>query len=534
MAVDMTWVDQVKREHYATPIIQIDGIPLEIPVPRRGARNTWQGLVSDDILPDYPQADAPEKIPFDILNRLTEEGKAERSLSAALADGTDFAPLRPLFMFATQGTAQIPVAFHVLAVKAPERPVPNNAFGYRTFLLLMRDHEGRIDEDLVRRLIEHFRLPTEELDLAQRAVLEALQPGWSPESSFRLSITDERRILPFLPRAGELLRRDLATLLDTRLTRADFFRYANQLLAIHFGLYQPRLAYHINPAVEMLLQELADPGSVSAQAVERIERGQDDAHSFFARLQVQAPEGATRRRMSMDMPACKSFADMKKRLAALHFQLILLNRLRHVLETFLVHAGHDPDSATAQSRRPSQMVQRMQEDPAFRRFLERATEALAVRFALEQLEEHIGADMLEGLARAPSGLHALRDLYQHYNLQSASKSRSTRAYKTGEQVVRRLLSMGENGLLQGRKKLGAYFEIGGGLLPLLLITTVRQDEEKIQVGELWKRLGDYGLHLDRDEQERLLGRLKAMGLYERFSDAGEASYVRGLITAEVS
>jgi DNA phosphorothioation-dependent restriction protein DptG len=41
------------------------------------------------------------------------------------------------------------------------------------------------------------------------------------------------------------------------------------------------------------------------------------------------------------------------------------------------------------------------------------------------------------------------------------------------------------------------------------------------------------LRLDEDERGRLLSRLKAMGLYERFSDAGEASYVRGLITSKL-
>lgn len=534
MGVDRTWIDMVQNEYHSTQSIVVERIPLQVPVPRAQARaserNQWQGLVSDDILPDSPNADAPEKIPFAILHRLTDAGKTERSLSEALAEGTPFAPLRPLFMFTTRGAAQIPVAFHVLAVKATERAVYNKGLSHRLFLLLMRGPDGRIDLDLVRALIEHFRLPAEQLDLAQRAVLERLQPGWTPESGFQISLDDSGHIEPFLPTAGKLLRRDLRTLLTARLTRADFFRYTNQLLSFHFGLYQPRLAYHINPAIDLLLQELADPDSVSADAVERIERGDDPEHSFFAKLEVQAPEGASRRRMSADMPACQSFEDLRRRRAMLHFNLILLNRLRDVVKTFLVHAKHEDEMATALSRRPSQVVRHMQVNPDFRRYFERATEALAVRFALEQLDEHSREQNLERLRRAPSGLHALREFYQRYNLQSASNEKSSRAYKNGEQVMRRLLSMGENGLLQVRKRLGAYLEIGGGLLPLLLITTMQQNEEKIQVREFWKRLGNYGLNLSRDEQERLLGRLKAMGLYERYSDAGEASYVRGLIT----
>ncbi|WP_428267883.1 DNA phosphorothioation-dependent restriction protein DptG [Haliangium sp.] len=531
MAVNRNWIDAVEDHYLEDDIIEVEGVPLTMPKARSRTQSKWQSVVSDDIMPDSVTADRPEKIPFDILNRLTESTKAQTPLNQALADGTRFAPLRPLFVFETQSSDQIPVAFHVVAVKAADKPIRSKGFTERTFLLLMRDAEGRIDIDLVQRFIDYFRLPTERLDLAQRAVIEQIQPGWTPAGEFQTSLKQSEPVIPFLPKAGALLRRDLRTLLDAGLTRADFFRYVNQLIAVHLGLYQPRLAAHLNPAMELLLDEMAAPGSVRAEDVARIERGEDPAHSFEASLEIQAPAGESRVRVGKGTPAVRSYMELRLRLAHLHFHLTLLNRVRNAVSAYLVHGGCDAKTAREQARRPSQVVRRLGEDRGFRRYLERASEALAVRFAYEQLDDTGCEEALAELRkRARSGLHALRDMYRHYNLQSAPRATSRRAYKNGEQVVRRLLSMGDNGLLQVRQLANTYFELGGGLLPLLLITTVGTQVEKISVRRFWHRLGEYGLHLDDHERERLLGRLKAMGLYERYSDAGEASYVRALIS----
>ena len=69
-----------------------------------------------------------------------------------------------------------------------------------------------------------------------------------------------------------------------------------------------------------------------------------------------------------------------------------------------------------------------------------------------------------------------------------------------------------------------------GFLPLLLLLVVGAGREKIPVDEFWKRLAAYGFAFDKTEREAVLARLRAMGVYERYSDAGEAAYVRNLMT----
>ena len=95
-----------------------------------------------------------------------------------------------------------------------------------------------------------------------------------------------------------------------------------------------------------------------------------------------------------------------------------------------------------------------------------------------------------------------------------------------------LLSQGEFGVIQTRRGLGSFFELGAGLLPLLLLLAVGADRDKLQVDRFWDRLADYGFAFDDQERESVLRRLRDMGLYERFSDAGEASYVRNLLLAQ--
>lgn len=104
----------------------------------------------------------------------------------------------------------------------------------------------------------------------------------------------------------------------------------------------------------------------------------------------------------------------------------------------------------------------------------------------------------------------------------------TRSWKHGEGVVRRLLGTGESGLLRTRTRAGAYFEIRAQLLPLLLLTTMRTGTDKLAVDTFCDELGQYGIALEESEREELLRRLKGMGLFERCSDTGAASYVRSI------
>jgi DNA phosphorothioation-dependent restriction protein DptG len=176
----------------------------------------------------------------------------------------------------------------------------------------------------------------------------------------------------------------------------------------------------------------------------------------------------------------------------------------------------------------------MRDDDDFAPFLHRALTALAVRFVYNQISESSREDAFKTFERETSSLHALRALYERYNIESSRNATASRAYRQGIQITSSLLQQGEYGLLKSRQRVGAYFELGAGILPLLLLLVVGAGREKIPVEEFWKRLGVYGLAFDGTERERVLARLRAMGVYERYSDAGEAAYVRNLMTSEAA
>lgn len=526
--------------------LTVEGVRVPLPIKRgRGKKRhlDWQRRVVDDVMPDSVNADAPERMPFSVVYRLTTNQRTEREIDEVFVG--ELEPLEPLF----RGQAlrkKITMAFHVLAVKGAERgEQENKGFSERTLLLLCRDSNGVLDEDLVRTLIDRFRADPSELDLAQRTVLERLQPGWKPDQEPRFDLPQGalKGVPPFDPSAAALFQRDLRTLLDVDLPPADFFHQLNQLLALHMGLYQPRLAAYLNPQTELLLDALASPNSQQLDRFDTFLRAVERQHPFHGSLQCRAPDGGAHRKVTLQTPARQSWQRLSTDLARLHFSILLLVRVRQLVMAWKAHhwgisddwiAGTlDPETelglemAAAQVR---DIVALIVDDEYFRAFLEKATTALCVRFIDHQIADTSRQQAMRKVCAAASPLHALLALYEMFNNQGASNAASTRAYRQGITVSSRLLKQGQYGIVQPRARVGPFFELGAGVLPLFLLMVVGTDRSKVNIAQFWKGLAEYGLSFAEDERERLLSRLKAMGVYERYSDAGEAAYVRNLMT----
>lgn len=550
MSMDSVWLNEVLgRADLATAdTFDIDGMPIELP--RSNARGRerfrdWQRRVLPDLMPDSVQADAPERTPFRMLYALTSSSGVQKNIDEVFA--TELAPMEELFRAETRGQRKMTLAFHVLAVKAAGKGESDaRGFTERTLLLLCRDEGGRLDEPLLRALIEQFRKDPNALDLAQKTVLGKIYPNWTSAQEPTFSVTDSAKApeIPFDPSASKLFREDVRSLLGAKLPPADFFQQLNLLFILHLGLFQPRVAAVLNPQMEALFAEMEQPDPRNLRGlVERIDAF-ERRHPFTASLCCRAPD-PEHRVVTLQSPARRSFELLDKELASFHFNLLILWQLRRLGEAYLTFQwGHfaawraqklEPDVAQELARLlrgPWEFLARMAEDPDFAAFLHRATVVLAARFVKNQIVSAEQKEALDNLRTAQSGLHALRDLYARYNLQNVKNPTSSRAYRQGVQVTSSLLNQGEYGLVQSRPRVGAFFQVGAGILPLLLLLTVRPEREKAPVDELWRRLEGYGLCFDPEERERLLARLRAMGVYERFSDAGEAAYVRNLMTGQ--
>lgn len=551
MAIDRAWVTELRamKDLATRDTMTINGV--EIVMPKTGARGKdqirdWQRRVLPDVIPDSVNADAPERTPFRLLYALTSSTATKENIEDALKD--DLSPLATVFRADTQ-KKKMTLAFHVLAVKAAMKG-EQDVKGYteRTLLLLSRRPDGSLDEDLVRALVEQFRRNPSDLDLAQRTLVERLLPGWTSAQEPTFTLPDSARlpVVPFDPVAPALFQADVRTLIAANLPPADFFHQLNLLFTLHLGLYQARVATFLNPQMDQLYKEMAQPDPRNLSELEAMLKEFEKRHPFTESLSCRAPDPELRK-VTLHTPERKCFEDLANALSKFHFHVLVLGQLRRLAEAYLANRWGqvaawrkgELDLQTAVElastvRGPRELLSRMQEDPDFGPFLHRALTALAVRFVFNQLSESSHEDAFKTFEREPSGLHALRALYERYNIESSRNATASRAYRQGGQITSSLLQQGEYGLMKSRPRVGVYFEMGAGILPLLLLLVVGAGREKIPVDEFWKRLAAYGLAFDKTERELVLGRLRAMGVYERYSDAGEAAYVRNLMTSEAA
>ncbi len=531
--------------------MEIRGVRLEMPMagPKvvRQRHRDWQRRVVPDLLPDSPNADAAERTPFRVLSALTTAQRPTHGIDAVFEG--EFGPLEPLFRAETKSTSQrkMTLAFHVLAVRAADKSEGDaKGFTERTVLLLCRLPDGSLDEPLVRNVVEQFRRAPRDLDLAQRTVLERIQAHWSPsmEPKFATESTS-LHVRPFDSTAAQLFRQDLQSLLDAGLQPADFFQNLNLLLTLHLGLYQARLASVLNPQMDELYRQLEDPhGSREAQIRDIEERsGEPDRHPFTRSLWCRAPDPGMSRTATIDSLACRSFKGLEPQLTKLHFSLIMLGQFRRLGKAYLANLYGAGDAYASgrlepeleneiddQIRPISWFASRIADDDEFGPFLHEAFTALCARFIDHQIPSTQSDQAEVECELAPSAAIGLRQLYERYNLQTAKNATASRAYRQGMQVTSSLLKNSEMGLLQSRSRVGGFFELGSGTLPLLLLLAIGT-REKAPVEHLWKRLGLYGLNFDATERTHLLAQLRAMGVFERYSDSGDAAYVRNLIMA---
>ena len=546
MSMNLPWLDELNRiqDLGSRETFVVDGVEFQLPLSNpRGPKRVrdWQRRVMPDFLPDSINADAPERTPFRLLYALTTNQRGKASIEHVLKVGGDLAALEPLFRAETaMGHKKMTLAFHVLAVQAASSGEPDaKGFTERTIVLLCRKRDGQLNEPLLRRLVDEFRKAPGELDLAQRTVLERIHPGWTPasEPTFDPAAAGEA-VIPFDPVACELFQQDLGSLLDAGMSPPDFYQNLNLLFLLHLGLFQARAATLLNPQMEILEEDLAHPSLAQLRKLEAFVEAADKRHPFTGYIACWAADDGQMRRITSQTPALQSFERVDRDLQRFHFSVLTLVQVRRLAEAYVAHrldrsAEYLTDKSGKDIREavqtPLNLLNRLHKDTEFRAFMDRALTVLCVRFIHDQIA---GADKQQSadvVRAANSPLQALRRLYERYNIQAARNATASRAYRQGTQVTSSMLSQGEFGLIQGRRGVGRYFEIGAGLLPLLLLLAVTPHKEKIPLQDFWQRLEQYGLELDNGERGRLLERLRSMGVYERYSDAGDSAYVRNLM-----
>jgi hypothetical protein len=533
MTIDQEWIRELRSlpDLDSRDILEVDGVDLTMPVRRSNLEpaRAWRRRVLPDVIPDYPLADAPEKMLYRILKRITDPQQTDRTLDGALAG--EFTRLIPLYEATTLGKNRVPVSFHVLTVNSLREPLRCRVFREKTFLLLCRNPDGELNEALVRDFIEKFRRSPDELELSQSLLIERLHPNWRREDEFCVHLEPFLEpVRPFLTEAASHFQRDLRTLLRVDVPHSHFFRLVNQLLALHYGMYQCRLAKVLNPAVSRIIAWADNPTAIDVPEIETIEGCRHPAHQFNGSYTLRVTDLSGKRRLPLNHPARQSYLLTEKELLGLHFSLLMLNRIRHATTCYLRQTlGLTEESALDELvRLPSQIAERLRTDERYRQFLLRAFEAISLRYIQQEVTEENRSKGLDLLKESRNALDAMKGLLELEERTRSGSTKSHSAVVSGSRVFNALLAKGDSGIVNSRRGVGKYLELGMGLVPLLLLLIVG-DREKVQLDTFWGGLAEYGFRFEPEDRELLLARLKMMGLFERFSDAGEANYVRSLM-----
>lgn len=305
-----------------------------------------------------------------------------------------------------------------------------------------------------------------------------------------------------------LFQRDLRTVLGMRLPRRDKIDALTSLLSLHLALHYYR--------VSLVLGEEVDRAIAASNGLTAPVRGCD-----CSSLSTCPLAGAIRFRtgtrgyvpVRLSDACVRSYRELDgRRLLALPANIITAN----LAQSLWVALG-GPKSDVPRMRELGLALSR---DAKLQKRFDAAARALALLCVLDTDEAPEPAVAIKSVLRGP-GLHALRT--------AVLDLRRSRLKHTSRDVVNQLAKRESGGsLLRTNGPSATFFELDEDFL-FLLVKLICRDEEKPYTTFL-SELREYGLApQDESETARLAEALERLGMLSRYSDAGEASYVRHII-----
>jgi hypothetical protein len=293
-------------------------------------------------------------------------------------------------------------------------------------------------------------------------------------------------------------RADFMAAVSMPLPRHDRVEAAILTLSLHLGLYYYELSYILGTGLDAITRAAA---GIPAEQV----------RSFAGLMRFRVGTAGDRpvRRADGCASAWRELDD--------HY---LISLIPNIICANLLHqcwsaaggkatAGTDPEALSIA----------MAADREFAKRIDMAAGALAISYAAEEAS----ASALQ-LARLSSsrepGVHLLRSVI-HSHLRGGLHYRS-------RAVVNQLVKRRYGGTLIRRRGSVIFFELDEDFLFLLVkFTLTRRRQRELPFRDFLDELSAYGLApQDREEEERFSEALERLGMLHRYSDAGEAMYVR--------
>jgi hypothetical protein len=534
----------------------VAGKPVNLPIEKQGddrprltgERAELMGI--QGLIPTVPHGDDRDKLLWRVIQEAAPESdvwlndlNALPDLPARLGLGPEASraaakALEARFFSARGAQRLLPVhaslplnyehsALHVKT--ATPRRIPYTMFGGGILpYLLWNSETGGPDVDLMQALLDAVA-SDDELTTLDRLFLKVMLDG-APRPSCRPSATellDRYREEygagfasaggPFCEPSLALFERDLKTVLDTELPRPERARWLTVVLSFHLALRLYRIAVAVGSDLDMAVAaaaQIAPPSDARVCTCTGRDIAQLDSCSLAGAIRFRIGSGRFRPVSGSD--GCRRSYQEVDRRRLLDMPASLVTRTLACRAWSALGGGEMADRQDVAA-----LAQALDADAELRRAHGAACAAIAV---LHHDGWRRGRATLEELERAGRtgkgrpGLHALRDDIRHMR---------SRPSRQGTEVVNQLMlapSVGPGSLISRNGPSFAYFELDEQLL-LMLVRLTCGDRE-LPLESFLQALRSYGL-APQDDAERaaLADTLERLGLLDRYSDAGEASFV---------
>jgi len=302
--------------------------------------------------------------------------------------------------------------------------------------------------------------------------------------------------------ALDRFRADMVAALGMRLPRHDRVEAAILTLSLHLALYYYEIAYRLGAGLD---------------AATRAAAGADyqPPAEFAGLLRFRVGTAGDRpvRRADGCAAAWRELDDR-----------YLISLLPNIATANLLHGcwrAVRPAGAPANPD-PAALAAALAGDAALSELIDSAASALAILYAAD-VASAPGPELAGLAASEEPGIFVLRSTI-HTHLRRALHYRS-------RAVVNQLVKRSFGGSLIRRRGNVLFFELDEDLLFLLVkFALARHGEAEMPFREFLAALAVYGLApQDRAEEDELAAALERLGMLHRYSDAGEAMYVRHVL-----
>lgn len=305
----------------------------------------------------------------------------------------------------------------------------------------------------------------------------------------------------FHPGGMDRFREDMLAALHMALPRHDRIEAAILTLSLHLALYYYEVSFQLGTGLDAVTRAAAqlDPRTPP---------------SFAGRLLFRVGTAGDRpvRRADGCAGSWRELDDQ-----------YLISLTPNIITANLVHrAWRAADASAPPVPDPAALASAMSHDPDLAALVDQCAGALAISYAA-RTPGWAGPSLAELAANPEPGVHVLRSaIHAHLRRQLHYRSRA---------VVNQLVKRSFGGTLIRKRGSVLFFELDEAFLFLLVkFVLTRAGSDQLPLREFLAGLARYGLRpQDSTEEDHLAAALESLGMLHRYSDAGEAAYVRHLL-----